>query len=235
MTPAMEGAERYFGWIAEALGPWLDGRVLEVGSGFGVFATFLRKARPGCPLVVTDRDPRSVTILESRFAGAPEVDVRLLDVMDERSVDAVAKRELVDGVVSLNVLEHIEDDVQALANMSRLVRPGGRVVAFVPALEEIYGSLDRLAGHYRRYDRGLIAERMRQAGLRPVSLRFFNLIGALGWFVNACVLPRLRLDENGMNDQARIFDRYVVGLSSALERAMEPPFGQSLIAVGERT
>jgi SAM-dependent methyltransferase len=230
MTPAMEGAHNYFGWIHDALAPHLRGDVLEVGSGFGVFTEVLAGRHS---VVATDQDPRSVALLERRFVDAARVAVARLDILDAASVDALAHERTVDTVVSLNVLEHLEDDVLALGHMARLLRPGGRVVLFVPALERLYGSLDRLAGHFRRYDRQTLERRFAAAGLRLVTSRFFNMVGALGWYVNGCILPQTRLDAAAMNGQARIYDRYVVRFASAVERWVEPPFGQSIIAVGE--
>lgn len=227
----MEGAANYVRWIYETIGPEIRGHVLEVGSGFGVFSDELARHHR---LTATDYDPRSVTALARRFEANASVRVRRLDITDRSSVDALAREELVDTVLSCNVLEHIEDDVSALENMARLLRPGGRVIAFVPALEELYGSLDRIAGHFRRYDRNLLGERLRAAGLRPRHFRFFNMIGAIGWFVNARVYPQTRLDASSMNRQVEVYDRFVVGIASALERHVAPPFGQSLIAVAER-
>ena len=232
LTPAMETAGRYFEWVFDALVPHLSGRVLEVGSGFGVFSTVL--ARRHGAVVATDQDPAAVAVLERRLAPFPQARVRRLDILDDGAVAALAREGPLDAVVSMNVLEHVEDDVRALANMARLVRPGGTVIAFVPALEALYGSLDALAGHFRRYDRPMLDARFRAAALRPRALRYFNLLGALGWFVNACVVPQPRLDTTAMNGQVALYDRFVVRLSAALERRFTPPFGQSLIGVAER-
>jgi len=156
-------------------------------------------------------------------------------VLDPASIALAAREERdVETVVSLNVLEHLEDDVLALRHMAALLPPGGRVVLFVPALETLYGSLDRLAGHFRRYDRALLERRFAAASLRPVAFRFFNMVGAVGWFMNGCLIPQTRLDASAMNGQARFYDRFVVGLASAIERRVEPPFGQSIIGVAER-
>ena len=69
---------------------------------------------------------------------------------------------------------------------------------------------------------------MEQAGLRVEHLFYFNLVGTVGWFVNARVrkIPRIPLD------QLRVFDSLVPLLR--LEDAVPLPFGQSLIAVGVR-
>jgi SAM-dependent methyltransferase len=228
----MEEADGYFAWIYETLAPHMKGRVLEVGSGYGVFSDVL--ARRHGTLTATDYDPRSVEVLERKFAASPDVHVRLLDVLDAASVEKLAREEPVDTVVSLNVIEHLEDDVLALRHMARLVRPGGAVLVFVPALESLYGSLDRLAGHHRRYDKELLGERLRRAGLRPRELHYVNMLGAIGWFVNGQVMPQMSLDNPSVNGQARLYSRFGVGLAAAIERHLSPPFGQSLVAVAER-
>jgi len=80
-----------------------------------------------------------------------------------------------------NVLEHIEDDVAALDSMRRLVRVGGYVAVIVPAFEIGMSDFDRRIGHFRRYQTGMVAERMRAAGLEPVSVRYINFVGLVMW------------------------------------------------------
>ncbi|WP_419947528.1 methyltransferase domain-containing protein [Candidatus Palauibacter sp.] len=59
----------------------------------------------------------------------------------------------VDSVVSVNVLEHVEDDEEELALMRSLLRPGGHLCLWVPALSALYAPYDRALGHHRRYQR----------------------------------------------------------------------------------
>src|SRR5437773_1255865 len=59
--------------------------------------------------------------------------------------------DLMDSVVCLNVLEHVEDDMQGLRNIHSVLRPGGRAIILVPHGQEIFGTLDVALGHYRRY------------------------------------------------------------------------------------
>ena len=56
----------------------------------------------------------------------------------------------VDAIASLNVLEHIADDVGALAEMRRVLRPGGRAAVVVPAGPGLYDFYDRHLQHERR-------------------------------------------------------------------------------------
>jgi SAM-dependent methyltransferase len=71
----------------------------------------------------------------------------------------------VDGVVSTNLLEHVPDDRQALAEIFRILRPGGRAVVVVPVSPGNYDCYDRLLGHERRYGRREMSLKAREAGM----------------------------------------------------------------------
>jgi SAM-dependent methyltransferase len=88
----------------------------------------------------------------------PLVRASALDLpLEDASVDAIA---------SLNVLEHLSDDVGALAEMRRVLRPGGRVGIVVPAGPGLYDFYDRHLQHERRYARGELRRKAEGAGLR---------------------------------------------------------------------
>ena len=59
-------------------------------------------------------------------------------------------------MVRCNVIEHIDDDNRAVAHLTNALTPGGHLFILVPALRQLYGELDRLAGHHRRYDKPLM-------------------------------------------------------------------------------
>jgi SAM-dependent methyltransferase len=71
----------------------------------------------------------------------------------------------VDGAVALNVLEHIPDDVSALRELARVLRPGGRAVVVVPANPNLYDAYDAHLGHERRYARREVARKASSVGL----------------------------------------------------------------------
>jgi SAM-dependent methyltransferase len=71
-----------------------------------------------------------------------------------------------DVVVLLNVLEHIEDDEAAIAELFRIVRPGGSVIIEVPASSSLFDVYDRVLLHHRRYDMSALLARLRKAGFR---------------------------------------------------------------------
>ena len=97
----------------------------------------------------------------------------------------------------------------------------------VPALHALFGSIDRAIGHHRRYARDEIVAKLRASGLAVEHVRYFNLLGAPGWFLNSRVFGRKQVP--GL--QARVHDR-LVPLLRLEERWKQPPFGMSLLAVG---
>jgi len=104
---------------------------------------------------------------------------------------------------------------------------GGAAVLIVPAFGALHGPIDERLGHYRRYSKRSLAQAARDAGFRPRVLRYMNSVGFLGWWLNARVLRRTEQSTA----QIRIFDSIVVPVLSRVERVIEPPAGQSILAV----
>ncbi|MGH3907757.1 MAG: class I SAM-dependent methyltransferase [Pseudonocardiaceae bacterium] len=193
--------------------------VLEVGAGLGEFAEQLTGLDR---LVVTDVDPDAVDVMRKRFAGRPEVQVRQLDVESGLELD-----EPVDTVVTINTLEHIEDDAQTLRSLARLVVPGGTIVAWVPGYQQLYGDFDRRVGHVRRYTPATLSESFRAAGLVPTVVKPVNLLGGIAWWAavrrGGTGSPNPRL--------VAVYDRILVPATRALESLVRVPFGQSILGV----
>ena len=136
--------------------------------------------------------------------------------LDEPPPPEIARRRF-DAIVAVNVIEHIQDDQQAVRVLSSLLKPGGRLLIYVPAVPFAYGSLDRMLGHYRRYTRASLAELLRGVGLDPGSVRYFNLFGLLGWLVNGRILQRKVLSRS----QVALFER-LVGILRVEDRVRLP-------------
>ncbi|MGH7562257.1 MAG: class I SAM-dependent methyltransferase [Gemmatimonadales bacterium] len=220
----MAEAPRFNAWMYDTIAPWIGRRVLEVGAGIGnMSAEILRGGAEH--LVLTDLDPFYRERLAARFAGNSRMRIDSLELPDASARERFAADRL-DTVVALNVVEHIERDVEAVRTMGEVVGPGGRVVVLVPALQSLYGEMDRELGHYRRYGRRSLARVFALAGLRIERLFWFNRAGIAGWWFNG----KVRGVKTIPVDQLRRFD--VLVPIFRLERYLPLPFGQSLIAVG---
>lgn len=220
----MGDMQAYHRWLFDTAEPYLRGRVCEVGGGTGNITQHLIRYED---VVVIEPEPLSRRLLEERFAGFSHVTIVGLPL--DRCPSGVVAADSFDSLLSVNLLEHIEDDLAAVRKMAALVRRQGLVVAIVPALSALLGELDHAAGHYRRYSRASLASIFEQAGLAVVRARYFNAIGALGWFVNSRIWGRSRMSQEYYRKCER-----AVPLVRFFDRLCPIPLGQSLLIVGQR-
>jgi SAM-dependent methyltransferase len=218
----MADVEAYNAWVYRQICPYLGSRVLEVGCGIGNMTGYYVDR----PLVVcVDLLQESLALVRNRFPGRLNLHALQGDICAEATVAAVAPYGC-DTAVMLNVLEHIEDDARALESIHRMLVPDGQLLLLVPAGRYLYGTLDHALGHYRRYEPADLRRLLLQAGYQLESLRYMNLPGVLGWFLNSRVLRRQLLPR----PQLALFN-ILAPLFENVERWIPPPHGQSLIAV----
>ena len=79
-----------------------------------------------------------------------------------------------DLIAVLDVVEHIKDDVAALAAMATCLKPGGKILIAVPAHQWLWSAHDVVNHHYRRYSKSSLTAAIKMAGLKPVKLGYFN-------------------------------------------------------------
>lgn len=221
----MRAAPQYNQWQYWVIAPYLGRRILEVGAGIGNISEHILSEQREL-VILTDTDPWYCEQLRIRFNKRARIET--LTLPDESAPQRFSLDRL-DTIVALNVVEHIEDDIRTVRTMKEMIIPGGRVIILVPALRVLYGSLDRELGHYRRYTRKSLSSVLELAGLELEHLKWFNRVGALGWWFNARIRQASRIPIM----QLRAFDALVPTIR--LEDALPLPFGQSLIAVGRRT
>lgn len=223
---AMAAAPRYNAWQVEILRPFIGRRILEIGSGIGNITRELRRLDPEL-LMATDLDPAYRQRVAEQYANDPVVRVESVELPQANIADRFAA-ERFDTSIALNVVEHIEDDFGAVRSMAEAVVPGGHVLILVPAMQSIYGAMDKALGHYRRYDKERLGKVLTSAGLEVRMLRWFNRAGVLGWWWRG----RVRGLADIPSSSARMFDSLVPLLRH--ERLVPLPFGQSVIGVGRR-
>ncbi len=208
----------YNHWVYSLCRPWLGKVVMEVGAGTGNLTQFLLGAEK-----VVCVEPEQ----EYRDRLAALVRVHLNTTFYPLPLQGLPKEEAgYDSVLCVNVLEHIEDDQHALAEMAERLRPGGHVVLYVPAVSWAYGEMDRHLGHYRRYSRTMMRRLSAQCDLPLVRMKYVNVLGLFGWWWCGRVRREALIDPA----KARFMDR-LVPFVSAVEKILPTPVGQSLLAV----
>jgi SAM-dependent methyltransferase len=213
---ALAFARNYRREIARRFSPYLRGRVLEIGCGVGQFTQELSRIPTVTKLTGLEPDPR----FHGRFtARNPQV-----PVFQGLASEVTTQQ---DAIVSVNVLEHIEDDLQELAVYRKLLYPNGLLCLFVPARRELFSRIDGLMGHYRRYTKRELSRKIEQAGFHIQELRYFNPIGYLGWLVTFRLLQQTRFSARSV----AFFDRYIFLSSIRLGRLTGNVIGQNIIAI----
>jgi SAM-dependent methyltransferase len=130
-------------------GPTRPRVVLDAGCSSGYLLEDLRRELPTASLVGVDLIAGG---LRRAHLLVPDAQLLLADVCDLPIEDAS-----VDVVLSANLLEHVPDDTGALAELHRVLRPGGLAAIIVPAGPGTYDYYDAFLGHERRYARGELA------------------------------------------------------------------------------
>jgi SAM-dependent methyltransferase len=214
-------ANRYNTWIFSQILPYLGREVLEVGCGNGNFTVLLAQ---NCPRVVAvDLNEEYVRAAKNRLKEKPGVEVIVADATQSQWEHSF------DMVVMLDVLEHIDDDVKMLSQLKNCLKPGGKLVVKVPALEWLYSPMDKAIGHYRRYNKKTLSQTFRKADFSQPLIWYFNVLGILGWWLNGKVLGCTTPPA----EQVGLFNKMVPFLS-AVETWIKPPLGLSLFVVATK-
>jgi SAM-dependent methyltransferase len=217
---ALSLADNYRKALLREFSAPLHGNVLEVGAGIGQITEVLLKKHYIHRLASIEPHPNFYHRLLERFPGHTVINGTFQDVNQGDDWDAI---------LSINVLEHIKDDETELKNYFRcLAKNIGTLCLFVPARPEIYSPIDKDFGHFRRYTRAELRDKLERAGFEILRLRYYNIAGYFAWWLNFCLLKRRHFNAGSV----RFFDRFIFPAVYKFESRVCPPFvGQSLLAV----
>ena len=215
-------------------------RVLDMGCGGGRHAFALY--RRGAQVVALDQNPAELKDVSGMFSA----------MTDEGEVPAGATAAAVRGsayalpfpdgtfdyVVCAEVLEHLHDDTRAMAELARVLRPGGRIAVTVPrwgpelvcwALSSAYHEVE--GGHIRIYRGGELLRRLTAAGLEPQDRHHTHGLHSPYWWLKCAV---------GVTDsEHRLVSAYhrllvwdmtrAPRLTRITEKLLDPVIGKSLV------
>jgi SAM-dependent methyltransferase len=209
------------------------GEVMDLGSGTGKILEELR--RRGWQVMGIDGAKEAVAWSKKRGIKVLRVDLEQppLPVEENRF----------EAVLALDLLEHLHQDVQLIKEAYRILKPGGVLIATVPAYPWLFGYWDRMLGHQRRYNREELKEKLEQQGLRLKKLSYYFCLplfpSLLVRGVKALVKPGGKTSISDFQTTPLAFISVpVLRAYSSLERAWlsryNLPFGLSLLLVGQK-
>jgi hypothetical protein len=200
--------------------PFLSGDVIEVGAGIGQFSRVLLGCSKIRRLISVEPDAGFCRQYREQLSTPTLIEGTVSDLPADTAADAI---------VSVNVLEHIEQDQSELGMYSALLKTRkGALCLFVPARQEIYAPIDKDFGHFRRYSKPELRDKLLRAGFEIVRLNYFNFWGYFAWWIIFRVMRKRAFKPAGV----RRFDRLIFPTVHFLEsNILRPPFGQSLLAI----
>lgn len=190
--------------------------IVDFGAGLGTFAVDVR--RRGFSVTCVEPDQEQASVIGA--AGLPVLSA-LADLPDKSA----------DYLYSLNVLEHIEDDLATLRECRAKLRVGGRMLVYVPAMPILYSSMDTLVGHYRRYTRRELCRKLAASGFRVIESRYADCLGVPASLAFKAVGRR---DGSLSPISLRAYDRLFFPASRAGDSVLGRVLGKNVYAVGAR-
>jgi len=213
--------------LDRALPATRDLRVLDVGCGTGFNMRLFERYG-----AVEGVDTAAEALAYCRRRGLERV----------RQADAASlpfADDTFDLVTALDIIEHLDDDVAALREFARVLKPGGTLLVYTPALPALYGDHDRVVGHRRRYMKRLLRDRLEAAGYTVRHLSYVNLVVlpavllvrlALRW-----VTDRPHVEMSLPPSPANALLTLVSWAEVPLVTRLGLPFGLSLVALARRS
>ncbi len=226
----------------DALGLQRGDAVLDVGSGFGRHV--YECARRGARVVALDHAADEVIETRNTLAamvGTGEITAdRLTGVLRGDARSLPFPDDTFDVVITSEVLEHIQDDVTAIAEMARVLKPGGRFAATVPAqfpetinwrLSDEYHAPKAAGGHVRIYSRTELAAKLRAAGLSVDGYHRAHALHSPYWWLRCAVGPHNE-DHPAVVQYRKFLEWEIVSQprsTKLAERALAPVLGKSSV------
>lgn len=222
-------ANRFNLWMYSVIQRYCRGRILEIGSGIGNISQYFLQDR--ARLHLSDIRPEYCEILKAKFGNIPNLlGVDTIDLVDadfERKYAGYAGN--FDSVFALNVIEHIEDEHQALENARYLLGQDGKLIILVPSYSFLYCRFDKELGHYRRYTRKKLVKSLQDAGFSIDNSFYFNAAGIAGWFLFGKLMGRAQIESGEMG----LYNK-LVPLFKLVDKITFRTFGLSVIAVATK-
>jgi len=221
--------------------------VLDVGAGFGRHC--FEVARRGGRVVALDYAADEVAGTRATLGGmvdAGEIPIdRYVGVLQGDATKLSFPDNTFDRVITSEVLEHIQDDVGAIAEMVRVLKPGGTFAGTVPTwwpekinwmLSDEYHAPKSVGGHVRIYSETELKAKLRAAGLEVTGSHHAHALHSPYWWLKCAVGPR-REDNKAVNAYKKFLEWDIIkGPRSTrlAEKVLSPVLGKSLAVYGTK-
>jgi len=205
-------ASNYNNYIYKLISKHIQGdEVLDFGAGYGDFCSYLKN------------NNKNVTAIEVN----PEAIDRLneLSIINYKKIEKTGKK--FQNIVSLNVLEHIDDDKKVFYELVDSLKLGGKIILYLPASMLIWTKLDELVLHRRRYSKKLVLNLVNVDG---VEIKHIHWVDFVGW-VTLLISKVIRLNLEFNKDKIIFYDRFLFKPFKFLDLLFRYIIGKNILVV----
>ena len=209
-------AKRYNAYLVSQILKYCNNAqsVLDFGAGIGTFMDIFKEM----DIIAVEKDPTLYDLLK-RKGYRVHAD---LSEIDDNSIEFI---------YTLNVLEHIKDDISVLKDLYSKLKPGGKLFIYVPALKILYSNLDRKIKHYRRYNKTQAIKVLREIGYNIVVVQYVDILG----FFAALLYKILNKSGELSLRSIKMYDTFLFPLSRRLDSiGINKLFGKNLLIIANR-
>ena len=194
-------------------------QVVDFGAGIGTLSLIFREYFSIEPLCVESDKKNKDYLLQREF--------KYFDSLQTISGS-------VDLIFSSNVLEHIEDDISVLKEMSNKLSINGKIYLYLPAKMILWTSLDQEVGHYRRYEINELKSKCQKVGLKIEKLHYAD---SLGFFASLAMKIFGYNKDGGIGSVSslKFYDKWLFPISKFLDTiGLKYLFGKNVILIATK-
>ena len=193
----------------------LNGHVLDFGCGFGTFSVFIK-----------EKFNKNVVGYEINEQAKD-----ILNIKNVQHIDSLDKyKESFDTVVSLNVLEHIENDTEQIKHLYNLLADEGKLILYLPHSMKIWSRLDEDVNHFRRYTKKDLVKKLKDNKFSIVSSEYVDFIGWAVLLISKTLKIELKFDEKKL----LFYDKYIFSLFKHFDILFSRITGKNILIVAQK-
>lgn len=217
VTERFDDANLHINYCLKFFRNYLKGNILEVGAGCGSFTrNYLNKDIDS--LTLTEQDDRNFFDLKKKFENNSKVKVI------KKNIHEIDQK--FDTIIYLHVLEHIENDEREIREATKRLNNNGMLIIMVPAHQKLYSELDRVIGHYRRYEIDFFKKKFNS--LETCDVKFLDSMGYFLYYLNKIFFKK---EVSPSKLKIFIWDKIFIPISFVTDFILRYKFGKCILAI----
>ena len=219
-----EAARNWKSYLADKIKPYEKGKVLEVGAGISETTTYVMNEKV-THWTCLEPDEKLFAITQKK------INEKMLPgqcIARQGTLTTLSPDEKFDTILYIDVLEHIQDDVQELKKANAHLLPGGNLIILSPAFQSLYNAFDKAVGHYRRYTKSTLSQ------IIPPDLLLQKLFYLESLGMSLLLVNRFWGKPYPSPVTIRFWDRFLIPLSKVADTILFHCIGKSIIGIWKK-